>query len=304
MFFYSGNANALIVRSEETGEIVVVEASGNEFIGQRLVDLVNEVSGDNNALDVVTHVIQTHHHVDHASGIRTVVGSTEANLVVGSGVKEFWEATLGAPSIIRPDILTEKPSFIPTVIEVPELGSLNVMTTATHEVSVLHTDADPHARDAVIIVVKTDGKVFVFMSDFYNAGFGLTVVVGGPQGLFTALMQHRILDCTCTSVSGEPVIIVPGHGVAKSLEDSIIELNGLDVPTGCQPATCKEEEGADDGSTSPPPPTGDEGSSMPPNGDEAASGATRHALTPAAHNALHIAGITMLSVVISHTLAK
>ena len=285
----SGIANALIVRSEETGEIVVVEASGNEFVGQRLVDLVNEVSGGNNDnTDVVTHVIQTHHHVDHASGIRTVVGSTEANLVVGSGVKEFWEATLAAPSTIRPDVLTEKQSssFIPTVVEVPEIGSLGIMATTTHEVSVLHTDADPHARDAVIIIVKTDGKIFVFMSDFYNAGFGLTVVVGGPQGLFTALMQHGILDCVCDSVSGEPVNIVPGHGVVKSLEDSIIELDGLDVPTGCQPATCKEE--ADDGSNI-------------PQGDGAESGTTSRAFA-LAHNMLHIAGITML--VVSHTLSN
>lgn len=228
--------NALILMPD-TGNAVVVECSGGQPSGSRLVTLIEEVA----AGKPVTHVIQTHHHMDHSSGVRQVLGSTGADLVVGHGVKEFWENTLQATSNIRPDALTGK-TYEGEVLELAELGSLAVVDTDAMKVTVYHTDSDPHAEDAVIIEIVADDKVFVYTADMYNAGNGLTVVVDGPAGLFSSLMKHKILDCACESVSGKPVTIVPGHGTPTSVADAITELDGLGVATGCQPASCKMDD--------------------------------------------------------------
>ena len=243
VFFYSNSfSNSIIIQSE--AGVVVLEAPGNEINGQKLNDIVQGVAGDS----PVTHVVQSHHHVDHASGVRTVVGANGANLVVGHGVKEFWENVFKATSDIRPDILTDQP-LSPTVQEVPNLGSLQIVDSATHTVTVYHTDQDPHAEDNMFVEVKTNGQIVIFETDMYNAGIGLTAVVGGPEGLFTALVDVGILDCACGSASGENVTIVPAHGFPLALEDAIAELDGLEVPTGCKPATCKDDPNDTSGAT-------------------------------------------------------
>ena len=221
------------------GNVVIIEGGSTDEQGVRLANRIKEVFGDN---ITVTHVIQSHHHMDHASAVRTLLGSFEgSSLVVGHGVKEFWEATLAASSTIRPDILTGV-SQIPEVMELEELGSMVVMDTADIKVTAIHIDQDPHAEDAVLVSIEMDGNIMIFGADIYNAGFGLTIVIGGPEGLFNALRTNGFVNCACQSASGNNITFVPTHGFELTLDEATTELTGLGYDVGCQPVSCLAPE--------------------------------------------------------------
>ena len=83
----------------------------------------------------------------------------------------------------------------------------------------------------VITTIETGSETFVYEADLYNAGFGGTLVLGGPESFFAALRDLSIIDESCSSTL--PLTIVPAHGVPQTLEDSLTELGALGVDVGC-----------------------------------------------------------------------
>ncbi len=149
--------------------------------------------------------------------------------MIGEGSTEFWEAVLDAPSTIRPDDLSR------VDVEPPLLGveedSTFVLDDANVTVTVHHASNNPHSEDFLLPVVDAGGQRFVYVSDLYNAGFGFTVVAGGPQAFFDIMRDKGIIDAGCASAV--PLTIVPAHGLPQSLGDSLAELAGLGIDVGC-----------------------------------------------------------------------
>ena len=73
--------------------------------------------------------------------------------------------------------------------------------------------------------------MIIYVADLYNAGFGATLTLGGPESFFGALRDLAIIDEDCQSAV--PLSFVPAHGMPQSLEASIVELNGQGVDIGC-----------------------------------------------------------------------
>ena len=119
---------------------------------------------------------------------------------------------------------------MPDVEEVPLDGAFSIqdgnVTITAH-----HLSANPHADDMLITVVETGGEVFVYEADLYNAAFGLTLVLGGPESLFAGLRDLDIIDTSCNSAV--PLTIIPTHGAPLSLADSLAELADLGIDVGC-----------------------------------------------------------------------
>ena len=231
VYLFSSVANSLVIR--HGGGLVVVEAPGGDLQGQYLVDAVESVSKG----DSVTHLVQSHHHIDHSGSCRYFLGATNAtNFVVGYGVKTFWEEVLAANSMVRPDTISESGVYMGNVIEVDELGSLVLVDTDNLSVTVHHTNRDPHAMDAVIVQVDTvsdsnDDVRVIYQADMYNGGYGGTVVVAGPESLFAALKDIGIIDESCQSEM--TLMIISSHGSSQTLEESLEELDMLGVDVGC-----------------------------------------------------------------------
>lgn len=120
--------------------------------------------------------------------MRSVVAAG-ATAVVGKGAADFWETVLIAPSTLRPDSLAEA-DVTPVLEEVPADGTYviadDAITITAHDAS-----ANEHAHDMLITVVDADGARLVYVADLYNAGFGLTLVVGGPRGLLRHPSRSR-----------------------------------------------------------------------------------------------------------------
>ena len=94
-----------------------------------------------------------------------------------------------------------------------------------------HIPDNPHAEDLTLSVIDTADQRFVYISDLYNAGFGMTLVLGGPEAFYANMRSLGLIDEACAAPV--PTTIVPGHGVPLPLEDSIAELAAQGIDIGC-----------------------------------------------------------------------
>lgn len=217
-----GASNSVVVSYDQG--LVVFEAPGSPAHGNNLIDAI---AAEYPAMPI-THLVQSHFHMDHSSGVRSFVAE-DATLVVGDGVSEFWQGILAAESTIRPDALAGA-SVTPVIEEVSRDDTL-VIDDPDVTITVHHISANPHSEDMVIGVIDTNGQRFVYEADLYNAGLGLTAVLGGPESLFENLRGLGIINVDCSS--NVPLTIIPSHGIPQTLEDSLAELAGQDIDVGC-----------------------------------------------------------------------
>jgi glyoxylase-like metal-dependent hydrolase (beta-lactamase superfamily II) len=206
-------------------DVVLLEAGVAPEWGERLVAEVEAVFPDS----PISYVVPTHFHQDHASGIRSVVANG-ATLVIPETIRGFWETTLSAPSTVRPDLLANSPNVQPSFVEIAANGTWTLESESV-TLAVHHIPDNPHSADMVIAEIDANGHKFVFVGDLYNAGFGATLVIGGPTALFDAMRSLAIIDADCNAAT--PLTIVPTHGVPQSLTDSLVELDMLMVDVGC-----------------------------------------------------------------------
>ncbi len=215
-------ANSLVV-SHEDG-LVVLEAPASPAHGDNIIAEL----GKSHPGAAITHLIQSHHHEDHAGGLRSFVANG-ATAVVGHGVGDFWSGVFAAASTIQPDTLSAA-DVKPAIEELPLKGTFE-LDDGVVNVSAYHIPDNRHAVDMLITAIERDGHRVVFVSDLYNAGFGFTVVKGGPEAFFKNLRALNIIDQQCQSEL--PLTIVPAHGIALSLADAIAELAKADIDIAC-----------------------------------------------------------------------
>jgi glyoxylase-like metal-dependent hydrolase (beta-lactamase superfamily II) len=154
-----GSHHSFVV--EQAEGLVLVDAPLHEDRGSALVDfLATAFPGK-----PISYVVASHFHEDHASGIREVLGATEAQLVVHESVEAFWRDTLARPSTLRPDALAESPRDV-TILTVPE-GGERTLDDATHPVAIYHL-ATEHAADMLLTHDSASNSVFVV--DIYSPG--------------------------------------------------------------------------------------------------------------------------------------
>ncbi|MGI9598595.1 MAG: CHRD domain-containing protein [Acidimicrobiales bacterium] len=214
--------NSLAVRHD--GGVVAIEAPISPEHGSAVVDGIGQWAPD----EPISHIVVSHHHVDHAAGVRSVVAAG-ATAVVAGGVDEFWANVLAAPSTIRPDPLAG--SGVTPVVEVVDAGPKVLVDDPGLTVTAYHLADVVHSDDTLITLIETDDQMIVYEADLYNAGFGFTVVVGGPESFFEGLRTIGIIDGDCNSAL--PLTIVPAHGFVQTLAESLAELDGLGVDVGC-----------------------------------------------------------------------
>jgi glyoxylase-like metal-dependent hydrolase (beta-lactamase superfamily II) len=150
----------------------------------------------------ITHVLATHHHSDHAGGLRSYVAEG-TKVVVHESLTPFYQELFRAPSTVRPDALAKKPTLA-TVVPVA-IGTPLRLDDVKHPV-VAYNLPNSHAADMLLFYLPNE-KI-AFASDLFNpgqGGFG-----NGPKELYTAIKTTYNLDVT--TVTG-------GHGDKSTLAD-------------------------------------------------------------------------------------
>jgi glyoxylase-like metal-dependent hydrolase (beta-lactamase superfamily II) len=207
-----------------SGGLVVLEAPGSPANGVALLEAVEDIAPGR----AVTHLVQSHHHVDHAAGVRSFTAGG-ATVVVGSGADAFWSDVLVADSVVEPDLLSTVDD-VGAIEEVAERSS-TVLVDDGDVVVAAHHAPTPHAADMLITTIETGEAIVVYQADTYNTGTGFTLALPGPQVFFADLRALGYLDDACAS--SVPMTIVPAHGSSQSLEASLAEMDRLGIDVGC-----------------------------------------------------------------------
>ena len=149
--------NSMIVR--RSNGIVVVEGALHNFRAEAVIRFIRQRFPGQR----ITHVITTHHHADHASGMRPYV-ALGATAVVGQEAVPFFRRVFAErDSKILPDRLDG--SNVRTRLRgVPNAG-LTLAGGAQSEIDVFQIDQN-HATDMVVPYVRDPGVLFT--SDIYS----------------------------------------------------------------------------------------------------------------------------------------
>ena len=150
----------------------------------------------------ISHLVLTHHHMDHTGGMRTYVAEG-ATVIVPAPTKAYFEQVAKAPHAVSPDALQKQPRPA-NIVEVAETMTLKDDTIQIN----LHNIPNPHSEGMLIGHVV--GRTLVWVTDLISprgpiARNPATVAVGN------ALRKHNITGAT----------IVGGHGTtAKQAENT------------------------------------------------------------------------------------
>jgi glyoxylase-like metal-dependent hydrolase (beta-lactamase superfamily II) len=174
---------------EQANGVVLVDAPFYEERGAALVEFVETTFPGK----PITHVVASHFHEDHVSGIREVLGRTDAALVVQASVEDFWQSLLDEPSELKPDALEATPRDV-EILTVPDGGEL-VLEDATLPVNVYHL-ATTHADDMLLTHDPASNTVFVV--DIYSPGF----LYPAPADLNASIAEHAIPTADLKIVGG------------------------------------------------------------------------------------------------------
>ncbi len=182
-----GSANNLIVAMKDG--IVVFDAPVNEGQSRWVIDAAKKKYPGKR----ISHLVLTHHHMDHTGGMRTYVAEG-ATVIVPAPNKAYFEQVVKAPHTVSPDAL-QKQARAATILEVNETTTLKDDTVQIN----LYNIPNPHSDGMLIGHVVRENVLWV--TDLISPRGPLTrnpatVAVGN------ALRKHNISGAT----------IAGGHG--------------------------------------------------------------------------------------------
>jgi glyoxylase-like metal-dependent hydrolase (beta-lactamase superfamily II) len=155
-------------------------------------------------------LVLTHHHMDHAGGMRGVLGEG-AVLVVGQGAREHYRKVLAAPMTRNPDMKPMDFSAV-QILEVPES---HVMSDATGRQVIAYAMLDnPHAKGLLMAYVPSARLGFV--TDVWSPG---TPMPDKPNAALISVVR------TVTRAGIQPERFAGGHGSVAPYE-TLTKLTG------------------------------------------------------------------------------
>ena len=147
----SDAVNSLVI--EQGDGVVVIEAGPQDHRSEAIIEWI----GRKFPSKPVTHLVQSHHHVDHAGGIRPYA-AVGAEIVVHERAEDYYAALFARPaSITLPDKFDRQ--FQPTKLSaVPAGGKLRI--DDPRNPVVVYPVQTIHCQDMVIAYLEKAGMVF------------------------------------------------------------------------------------------------------------------------------------------------
>lgn len=143
----------------------------------------------------IRYLVLTHHHMDHAGGLRAYLAQG-ATLVVGKGAGDHFRKVLAAPFTRNPDLAPRDLSRAPII----EVAERHLFSDGKREVSA-HLLDNPHAS-ATLLGYVADARI-AFVTDLYSPGTPL------PPKLNPALAS---VVNGVKKVGIQPLTVAGGHG--------------------------------------------------------------------------------------------
>jgi glyoxylase-like metal-dependent hydrolase (beta-lactamase superfamily II) len=149
--------------------LVVVEAPNNSAVTERAIATIKRtVPGK-----PIRYVVPTHHHSDHAGGMRAFVAEGATIVTTPGNAALFRRMAAANARTIAPDALSRAPRS--PVIET--FTGRRVFTDGTRTLEVRDIGPSPHARELLVAYAPSAG--IVFQGDLLNTGpDGVSVAPG------------------------------------------------------------------------------------------------------------------------------
>jgi len=156
-FLSGGSHHSLVVEFKDY--IAVIEAPLNEERSMAVLAEAKKLVPNK----PVKYVISTHHHFDHAGGLRTYVAEG-ATVVTHEFNKAFFEKTFQAPATLEPDAQSkaQKPATFQTV------SDKWMLTDGKQTIEVYATQGDAHSDE--LLVAYLPGPRILVEADAYSPG--------------------------------------------------------------------------------------------------------------------------------------
>jgi glyoxylase-like metal-dependent hydrolase (beta-lactamase superfamily II) len=181
--------------------VVLVDAPNDAARARAILGWIEATLPGGLAANKVSHVVLTHHHVDHSSGLRTFVAAG-AVAVVGEESRSLWNKVLAAPRTIEPDDLVGKAAPASALVTVKLGASFQQGNVTAHHI------ANRHSSDTLIIHVTAPGHPPVlFITDIYIPGTG---ILAGSN--FVAWSKDLDDGLAALGLNQDGLTIVGGHG--------------------------------------------------------------------------------------------
>ena len=159
---YTTNANGYNVLFVDFNDhIFVMETPGNERVSLQAIEQIKKTIPGK----PIKYVAVTHHHDDHAGGIRTYMAEG-ATLIVAPGEQAFFKKVSGARFNASPDALNRNPRE--PKFEVLQNGK-RVLTDGTTTVEIYDIGKGPHAEE-MLVAYFPDHKM-IYQGDLLNRPF-------------------------------------------------------------------------------------------------------------------------------------
>lgn len=152
----AGGYNVLFVAFKDF--VFVMEAPGGDNVSRQAIEQIKKTFPDK----PIRYVAVTHHHDDHAGGLRTYIAEG-ATLIAAPGEKSFFERIAKSKFTIDPDALTKNPQ--PLKIETVENGK-RVLTDGVTTVEIYDIGSGPHT-DSMLVAYLPNEKI-LFQGDLLN----------------------------------------------------------------------------------------------------------------------------------------
>ena len=152
----AGGYNVLFVDFND--HIFVMEAPGNDRLSLQAIEQIRKTIPNK----PIKYVAVTHHHDDHAGGIRTYIAEG-ATLIITPGEEAFFKRVSGLRFNADPDALTRnprEPKFEPIQ------NGKRVLTDGTTTVELYDIGAGPHA-EGMLVAYFPDQKL-IYQGDLLN----------------------------------------------------------------------------------------------------------------------------------------
>ena len=169
--------------AEQSGGVVVVEPGFQDLKSEAVIDWIAQ-----NLQKPITHIIPTHHHVDHAGGIRPYAAAG-AQPVVHQAAEEHYKTLFARKSVILPDALDRNPIPI-TLQTVAADGEFRLddprLAVAVHPLSTRHS------TDSVLVLIRTGDESFIYNGDLWSIGEDLGETIQNSLDMHKAITARGI----------------------------------------------------------------------------------------------------------------
>jgi glyoxylase-like metal-dependent hydrolase (beta-lactamase superfamily II) len=178
-----------------------MEAPGNDDVSRDAIAKIKETIPGK----PIKYVAVTHHHDDHAGGIRMYIAEG-ATLVVAPGERKFFEQVAKNKFTITPDALTRNPQALK--IEILEKGK-RVFTDGTITVEIYDIGTGPHTEE--MLVAYLPNEKILFQGDLLNRPLNGDVPIANDTTVhFAKWLENKKLKV-------EKIVAV--HGTISTMEE-------------------------------------------------------------------------------------